>query len=120
MVQLTIKGKIIQVEVVRTEEEKARGLMFRQELGTDEGMLFVYGKEEFLTFWMKNTPLPLSIAFLDPKGRIVDIQDMEPFSLRTHTSSRRALYALEMNRGWFRKNGIGVGDMVTLPAALKK
>ena len=117
---LTIKGKKIQVEVVRTEQEKARGLMFRDKLGPDEGMLFVYEKEEFLTFWMKNTPLPLSIAFIDKKGKIVDIQDMEPFSLRTHTSARPARYALEMNRNWFQKNGIKVGDVAKMPPPLEK
>jgi uncharacterized membrane protein (UPF0127 family) len=118
--QLTIKGKKIRVEVARTEDEKARGLMFRDKLGADEGMLFVYEKEEFLTFWMKNTPLPLSIAFIDQKGRIVDIQDMEPFSLRTHTSARPARYALEMNRNWFQKNGIKVGDAAKMPTSLEK
>jgi uncharacterized membrane protein (UPF0127 family) len=118
--QLTIKGKDIRVEVVRTEGEKARGLMFRDKLGADEGMLFVYEKEEFLTFWMKNTPLPLSIAFIDPNGKIVDIQDMDPFSLRTHTSAQPARYALEMNRNWFQKNGIKVGDVVKMPPALEK
>jgi uncharacterized membrane protein (UPF0127 family) len=118
--QLAIKGKKIRIEVVRTEEEKARGLMFRDSLGIDEGMLFVYEKEEFLSFWMKNTPLPLSIAFIDQKGRIVDIQDMAPFSLRIHTSARPARYALEMNRNWFQKNGIQVGDVVKMPPALEK
>jgi uncharacterized membrane protein (UPF0127 family) len=118
--QLTIKGRNIRVEVVRTEGEKARGLMFRDKLGADEGMLFVYEEEEFLTFWMKNTPLPLSIAFIDRKGKIVDIQDMEPFSLRTHTSARPARYALEMNRNWFQKNGIKVGDLANMPPALEK
>jgi uncharacterized protein len=118
--QLTIKGKKIRVEVVRTEGEKARGLMFRDKLGADEGMLFVYEEEEFLTFWMKNTPLPLSIAFIDQKGRIVDIQDMEPFSLRTHTSARPARYALEMNRNWFQKNGVNVGDVAKMPTSLEK
>jgi uncharacterized protein len=118
--QLTIKGKKIRVEVVRTEGEKARGLMFRDKLGADEGMLFVYEEEEFLTFWMKNTPLPLSIAFIDQKGRIVDIQDMEPFNLRTHTSARPARYALEMNRNWFQKNGINVGDVAKMPTSLEK
>ncbi|NWF55942.1 MAG: DUF192 domain-containing protein [Syntrophaceae bacterium] len=117
---LTIKGREIRVEVARTEEEKARGLMFRDKLGIDEGMLFVYEKEEFLTFWMKNTLLPLSIAFIDRKGMIVDIQDMEPFSLRTHTSARPARYALEMNKNWFRKNGVQPGDMVKIPPALEK
>ncbi len=118
--QLAVKGKKIRAEVVQTEEEKARGLMFREGLGKDEGMLFVYDREEILTFWMKNTPLPLSIAFLDQRGKIVDIQDMDPFSLRTHASTLPARYALEMNQGWFKRNGIGVGDVVSIPAAIKK
>jgi uncharacterized membrane protein (UPF0127 family) len=118
--QLTVKGKKIRAEVVQTEEEKARGLMFRESLGKDEGMLFVYDREEFLTFWMKNTPIPLSIAFIDQREKIVDIQDMEPFSLRTHVSAFPARYALEMNQGWFKKNGIKVGEVVSIPAAIKK
>lgn len=118
--QLAVKGKKIRVEVVQTEEEKARGLMFRESLGKDEGMLFVYDREEVLTFWMRNTAIPLSISFIDQKGKIVDIQDMEPFSLRTHASILPARFALEMNQGWFKKNGIKVGDVVSIPAALKK
>ncbi len=117
--QLTVKGKKIRAAVVQTEEEKARGLMFRESLGKDEGMLFVYDREEILTFWMKNTPLPLSIAFIDQRGKIVDIQDMEPFNLQTHASILPARYALEMNQGWFKKNGIKVGDVVSIPAAIK-
>jgi len=120
LVQLTIKGKKIRVEVARTEEEKSQGLMFRDKLAPDEGMLFIYEREDFLSFWMKNTPLPLSIAFLDQRGKIVDIQDMEPFNLRTHTSARPALFALEMNQGWFRRNGIRVGDVVKMPPSLTK
>ena len=118
--QLTVKGKKIRAEVVQTEEEKARGLMFRESLGKDEGMLFTYDREEILTFWMKNTPIPLSIAFLDQRGKIVDIQDMEPFNLQTHASILPARYALEMNQGWFKKNGIKVGEVVSIPAAIKK
>jgi uncharacterized membrane protein (UPF0127 family) len=120
LLPLTIKGKIIKVEVARTEREQEKGLMFRERLGEDEGMLFVYGEEETLSFWMKNTRVPLSIAFIDKKGKIVDIQDMEPFSLRTHASSSPAKYALETNQGWFTKNGIRVGDSVYLPRGLKK
>ena len=112
---LTVKGKKIRAEVVQTEEEKARGLMFRESLGKDEGMLFAFDREEILTFWMKNTPLPLSIAFMDQRGKIVDIQDMDPFSLRTHASTLPARYALETNQGWFKRNGIGVGDVVKIP-----
>ena len=120
LLELTIKGRKIRVEVAQTEDEKARGLMFRQSLEKDEGMLFVYDREEILTFWMKNTPIPLSIAFLDRKGKIVDIQDMEPFNLRVHASARQARYALEMNQGWFRRNGIGVGEVINIPALTKK
>ncbi len=119
LLALTVKGKTIKVEIVRTEKEKERGLMFREQMGKDEGMLFVYEGEEMLTFWMKNTRLPLSIAFIDKGGRIVDIQDMEPFSLKTHTSARPARYALEMNRGWFAREGIKVGDMIKIPSSLK-
>lgn len=112
---LTLKEKKIRVEVARTESEKAKGLMFRESLGEDEGIIFVYAREEILSFWMKNTRIPLSIAFIDQRGRIVDIQDMEPFSLRTHFSARPAQYALEMNKGWFQRNGVGVGDFVKFP-----
>ena len=118
--ELKIKEKKIKAEVVRTEPEKARGLMFRQKLGRDEGMLFVYEKEERLSFWMKNTPLPLSIAFLDKSGMIVDIQDLVPFSLQTHVSAFPAQYALEVNQGWFKANGISIGDIVTLPLGFNR
>jgi uncharacterized protein len=116
--ELQIRGKKVRAEVARTEAEKARGLMFRQELGEDEGMLFVYEKEAFLSFWMKNTPLPLSIAFLDKNGVIVDIQDLVPFSLRTRVSAYPARFALEVNRGWFQANGIAAGDRVIFPPGL--
>ena len=120
LVPLRIRGKKITVEVVRTEDEKARGLMFRENLGHDEGMLFVYEEEGRLSFWMKNTRIALSIAFIDKNGKIVDIQDMEPFNLRTHVAALPAQYALEMNKGWFQRNGIAVGDFVILPPAIKK
>jgi len=115
LIQLIIKERKIRVEVAQSEDEKARGLMFRESLAKNEGMLFVYDREEILTFWMKNTPIPLSIAFIDRKGTIVDIQDMEPFNLRIHASAWPARYALEMNKGWFRRNGIGVGDRLKIP-----
>ena len=120
LVPLTIKGKTIKVEVARTEKEKERGLMFRERMGKDEGMLFVYEREERLSFWMKNTRLSLSIAFIDKGGRIVDIQDMEPFSLETHRSASPARYALEMNRGWFAREGIKVGDLVKIQSSPQK
>ena len=119
LVTLTVGGKKIKAEVVRTEEEKSQGLMFRESLGRDEGMLFVYEREEILSFWMKNTRIPLAIAFLDRHGRIVDIQEMEPFSLNPHPSRLPAQYALEMNRGWFQKNRIKPGEPVKIPAAAR-
>ena len=120
LLPLTIGGKTIKVEVARTEKEQERGLMFRERMGKDEGMLFVYEREERLSFWMKNTRLPLSIAFIDKGGRIVDIQDMEPFSLDTHTSAYPARYALEMNRGWFAREGIKVGDLMKIPPTVHR
>ena len=80
---LTLKEKKIRVEVVRTEGEKAKGLMFREKLGKNEGMLFVYEREETLSFWMKNTRIPLSIAFIAKNGKIVDIQNKEKLDLIT-------------------------------------
>jgi uncharacterized membrane protein (UPF0127 family) len=118
--ELKIGERKIKVEVVRTEAEKARGLMFRQKLGRDEGMLFVYEKEERLSFWMKNTPIPLSIAFLDKTGMVVDIQDLVPFSLQTRISAFPAQYALEVDQGWFKTNGISIGDTVTFPAGFAR
>lgn len=116
LLPLTIKGKTIKVEVARTDKEKERGLMFRERMGKNEGMLFVYEREEMLSFWMKNTLLPLSIAFIDKDGKIVDIQDMEPFSPEIHVSAYPAKYALEMNRGWFTRERIKVGDLVKIPS----
>jgi len=112
---LTLKEKKIKVEVVRTDEEKAKGLMFREKLGKNEGMLFIFEREEILSFWMKNTRIPLSIAFIAKDGKIVDIQDMEPFDLQSHVSARPARYALEVNQGWFKKNGIEVGNFAHIP-----
>ena len=114
--KLVLKGKPLWVKVARSEEEQSRGLMFRESLGWKEGMLFVYDREKILTFWMKNTSLPLTIAFLDRRGKIVDIQALEPFSLRVHYSALPAQYALEVNRGWFEKNGIQVGDVIQIPS----
>jgi hypothetical protein len=87
--------------------------MFTESLPPDEGMLFVFEREQILSFWMKNTPLPLSVAFIDRKGRIVEIRRMEPLDEDTrHTSRRPAMYALEMNAGWFQEHQVKVGDSV--------
>ncbi|MGB9627928.1 MAG: DUF192 domain-containing protein [Thermodesulfobacteriota bacterium] len=111
-IPLYIKWKEIWVEVAESPEERAQGLMGRKHLGRDEGMLFIFEKEGYHGFWMKNTLIPLSIAFMDRGGRIVWITDMEPLSLKTHVPPQPILYALEMNKGWFQANKIRVGDLV--------
>ena len=84
--------------------------MLREKLGWNEGMLFVFEKEDTLSFWMHKTSIPLSIAFMSSEGTIIDIQDMKPFDESTYRSRGVALYALEMNIGWFEVNGVEVGD----------
>lgn len=111
-IPLFIKEREIWVEVARTPEERARGLMGRKNLGQDEGMLFIFETEDYHGFWMKNTSIPLSIAFIDREGRIVEIKDMEPFSLESHLPPKPILYALEMRRGWFKTNRVTKGDSI--------
>jgi uncharacterized protein len=111
-IPIYLKDKEIWVEVVRTPEERAQGLMGRKHLGEDEGMLFIFEKEDYHSFWMKNTLIPLSIAFLDREGKILKIADMEPLTLDSHPPPKPILYALEMKKGWFSTNGIQVGDIL--------
>jgi uncharacterized membrane protein (UPF0127 family) len=91
--------------------------MDRTTLGENRGMLFVYPEERELSFWMKNTLIPLSIAYIDSKRRVVDIQDMKPLDDEppSYVSADPAQYALEVNRGFFKKRGVKVGDRVELP-----
>jgi len=111
-IPLYIGQKEIWVEVAKTPEERSYGLMGRKNLGKDEGMLFIFETEDRHGFWMKNTFIPLSIAFIDKNGRIVWITDMKPLTLDSHVPPQPVLYALEMNKGWFSSRGIKVGDMV--------
>ena len=109
---LTINGHKITAEVATTPDERATGLMNRFSLQPDHGMLFVFEKPEPLSFWMRNTYIPLSIAFIDASGRIVNIEHMVPQTETTHWSRGPALYALEMRKGWFVERGIKAGDRV--------
>lgn len=99
-------------EVAASPEQRATGLMYRFSLKPDHGMLFVFERPEPLGFWMKNTYIPLSIAFIDARGRILNIEDMAPQTETTHWSQGPALYALEMRKGWFVERGISPGDPV--------
>ncbi|MFT4623392.1 MAG: uncharacterized membrane protein (UPF0127 family) [Myxococcota bacterium] len=103
----------LQVEVAATPEDRAMGLMHRTSMPDDRGMLFVYKEEKPLSFWMKNTQLPLSIAFADRSGKIVKIKDMTPFSTAPVKSLYPAIYALEVNKGWFERNRIEAGALLT-------
>ena len=118
VIKLEIDGHKLSTEVARAPEEQSRGLMYRRKLGKNDAMLFVYEKPSRLSFWMKNTFVPLSIAFIDGDHRIVHIEDMAPQTTTSHRSSKPALYALEVNRGWFDERGITVGAKVEfeLPA----
>lgn len=109
---LDVAGHEVEVEIADDEEERRRGLMYRDSLPEDQGMLFVYPEEEILSFYMRNTEIPLDIAFVDQRGYIVDIQQMEPHTEELHESRRPAMYALEMNLGWFEANGVEEGDRI--------
>ncbi|MCX7655499.1 MAG: DUF192 domain-containing protein [Treponemataceae bacterium] len=106
---------VVRVEIADTEERRNRGLMFRQHLPNGRGMWFVFEGDQILSFWMKNTLVPLSIAYVRSDGTIVDILPMVPGDLGPIQSSRAVRYALEVPRGWFEKEGIQVGDRVVLP-----
>ena len=105
----------LQVEIADEEAELQRGLMERTALAEDAGMLFVFDQEQPLSFWMKDTLIPLSIAYISAEERIVDIQDMQPLDETPHPSAEPAQYALEVNQGFFAEHNIGVGDVVELP-----
>ena len=105
----------IPVEIADTPAKRETGLMGRSALAPNAGMLFVFGQDQPLSFWMKNTLIPLSIAFMDSQGRIVDIQDMQPLDQTPHDSAAPAKYALEVNQGFFAAQGIQVGDQALLP-----
>jgi uncharacterized protein len=100
---------LIRAEVASDFSTRSRGLMHRKGLAPNTGMLFIFDGPSQQCMWMKNTYIPLSVAFLDEQGTIINIADMEPHSEQTHCSSRPALYALEMTRGWFAERNIKAG-----------
>ncbi len=106
------------VEIADTPDERARGLMGREALSADSGMLFVWPEDTGSGFWMKDTLIPLSIAFIDSGGAIVDIQDMEPLDETLHRSPKPYRWAVEANQGWFEEHGIGVGDTTQMPDSI--
>lgn len=112
---LRIKDVTITVELARTSPERQRGLMYRTSLGADEGMLFIWDREERRYFYMKNTTIPLSIAYISSEGVILQIEDMQPLDERSVPSHFSVRYALEVNQGAFERWGIAVGDRIIMP-----
>ena len=111
-VPLTIGKNKLVAEVAATPDERTTGLMHRFSLKPDHGMIFVFERAEPQGFWMRNTFIPLSIAFIAGDGRIVNIDDMAPHDEHTHWSSGPVQYALEMRKGWFAEHGVAAGDRV--------
>lgn len=107
----------VRVEIADDAAERAQGLMNRESLGRDRGMLFVFPDEEVRSFWMRDTLIPLSIAYIDSERRIIDLQDMKALDDEppNYVSAEPARYALEVNRGFFDERGVRVGDRVELP-----
>jgi uncharacterized membrane protein (UPF0127 family) len=113
VISVKVAGHALRVEVVSTPERMAKGLMFREKLGSNDGMLFVYPDPGYHAMWMKNTLIPLSVAFIDGEGRILNVADMEPQTLDSHSAAGPARYAIETNKGWFAAKKIKAGDQVT-------
>jgi len=108
-VQLKAGMHLIRAEVAADYATRGRGLMHRKSLAPNAGMLFIFDGAGIHCMWMKNTYIPLSVAFLDAEGTIINIADMQPHSEQSHCATRPALYALEMEKGWFAQRGIKAG-----------
>lgn len=111
--QVRVANHPLKVELAASEPERMQGLMFRESLGKDDGMLFVFDELAYHSMWMKNTLIPLSVAFIADDGTILNILDMKPHTLDSHTAAGPARYAIETNQGWFAAKKIKAGDKVT-------
>lgn len=110
---LTAGMHVIQAEVASTDATRSKGLMYRKELAPNSGMLFVFEQPNVQCFWMRNTLIPLSIAFILDDGTITNIADMAPMTENSHCSTAAVRYTLEMEQGWFAKRGITAGKKIT-------
>lgn len=115
-IQIQVKENVYSLEYANSFELRAQGLMHREKMCESCGMLFNFEQARHAGMWMKNTLIPLDVAFIRADGKITDIKAMQPHDLTTTASSEAVLYAWEMNQGWFAKNGIQVGDTVVIPA----
>ncbi len=109
VVELRAGMHLIRAEVAADYSTRGRGLMFRKSLAPNSGMLFIFDGADIHCMWMKNTYIPLSVAFLDAQGTIINVADMQPHSEQSHCAARPAVYALEMTQGWFAERGVKPG-----------
>ena len=117
-IELQAGVHLIRAEVAADFASRARGLMFRDSLGPNQGMIFVFEESARQCFWMRNTRIPLSAAFIDESGRIVNIADMQPMSDDSHCSVQPVRFVLEMEQGWFARRGLREGSRITGPQGL--
>lgn len=110
--RLTIGEAVVYVDIARASSAREQGLMYRKSLPENEGMLFVYARPGERSFYMKNTYIPLSLAYIDGRGEIFQLVQMEPLDETSRISEKPAQYVLEVNRGWFVRHGIQIGDKV--------
>lgn len=113
VISLSAGIHVIRAEVAATPDERALGLMHRPQMGANQGMVFLFDLPAEQCMWMKNTLIPLSVAFIANDGRILNIEDMAPQTEDNHCAAKPARYALEMNRGWFAKHGISAGMKIS-------
>ncbi|KAF3998479.1 DUF192 domain-containing protein [Glaciimonas immobilis] len=104
---------VIKAEVATTEAQREQGLMFRKQLAPNAGMVFLFDAPAGVCMWMKNTLIPLSVAFLDKNGAIINIEEMKAQTLDSHCADKAALYALEMNPGWFKQKNLKAGTIIS-------
>lgn len=111
-IPLNIGIHVIQAEVAATAYQRQQGLMYRERMGANEGMVFLFPSPSGVCMWMKNTPLPLSAAFIDDQGEIINIEDMQPQTTDSHCGKKPVRYVLEMNQGWFKQKNIKPGTKI--------
>ncbi len=112
VIRLTAGAGSLEVEVASNKSQRSLGLMNRASMPESHGMLFVYPAPAYFCMWMKNTKIPLSVAFIDAQGQVINIEDMAPQTETNHCTQRNATYALEANRGWFAKHGVVAGSQI--------
>jgi uncharacterized membrane protein (UPF0127 family) len=112
VITLSAGMHLVKAELAAKDSERQQGLMYREKMGPNEGMVFVFDGPAQVCMWMKNTLIPLSVAFIDERGSILNIEDMQPQTTDSHCARGPARYALEMNQGWFRQKNIKPGAVI--------